>query len=127
MYEYGEKMRCIFRAGGTFKLIYLEIVVHKVPWYYHRGIIIWCILLGKEVSFLNICLLDQFSQNVIMVAYGNLITALQPSFCSFCVADNLLDTLLNENFIISHSISPLLVSGVQLAYQVHVPTITVSS
>jgi hypothetical protein len=62
-----------------------------------------------------------------MVAYGNLITALQPSFCSFCVADNLLDTLLNENFIISHSISPLLVSGVQLAYQVHVPTITVSS
>jgi hypothetical protein len=52
MYEYGEKSMLFFR-GGTFKIIYLEILVEKVPSYFNRGIVIRYILLGKEVSFLE--------------------------------------------------------------------------
>ncbi len=43
--EYGEKSMLFFR-GGTFKIIYLEILVEKVPSYFNRGIVIRYILLG---------------------------------------------------------------------------------
>ena len=52
MHEYGEKSMFFFR-GVTFKIIYLEILVAKVPSYFNRGIAIRYILLGKEVSFLE--------------------------------------------------------------------------
>ena len=49
MYKYDEKTMCFFR-GGAFKNIYLEILMHKVPSYFNRGIVIRNILLDQGVS-----------------------------------------------------------------------------
>jgi len=56
MYEYGEKSMFFFR-GVTFKIIYLEILMHKVPSYFNRGIVIRCILLDQGV-FLQKCFIS---------------------------------------------------------------------
>ena len=65
MYEYGEKSMLFFR-GVTFKIIYLEILMHKVPSYFNRGIVIRS--RGFLTEMLYLCAV---TQNIIMVAYGN--------------------------------------------------------